>query len=141
MINNQKMFHILHVTMDICTIIVAYFLAYYIRFNTLFTIGEQEYYFPLGHYSGLLLYLVPIFLLIYYGFHLYKPELGRRKWFGIVKVALSNILGIIIFFGLLYLIKETDISRMFIGIFAVINIILCAGSRILLFHILNRVPK
>lgn len=129
--DNQKMLNGLRVLMDAFTIIVAYLFAYYLRFYSPFISVKLGVFYPLESYSLLLVYLVPMYLLIYYLFRLYTPKRGKRKWLEIFNIILSNIFGIAFFISTLYFQKNNNISRTFILLFFIINVILGVSSRIL----------
>jgi FlaA1/EpsC-like NDP-sugar epimerase len=134
---NQKMLIGLHVLMDACTIIVAYLFAYYIRFYSLFVTNNSRTFYPLGKYTVLLIYLVPMYIFIYYVFRLYTPKRGKRKRLGIFNIILSNIFGIAFFTFTLYFQKEVNISRKFLILFFIINVVLGVSSRMLVSYTLK----
>jgi FlaA1/EpsC-like NDP-sugar epimerase len=115
---------------DACIIIIAYLAAYYVRFYTPLLNEKLGIYYPLERYATLLVYLVPIYLLSFLFFHLYNITPEERRLFMILRIALSNIVGIIIFITLLYFQKENNISRIFLFLFLIINTVLTIGSRI-----------
>jgi FlaA1/EpsC-like NDP-sugar epimerase len=124
-----KAFHILT---DACIIIIAYVAAYYMRFYTHISNEKLGNYYPLERYITLLVYLVPIDLLSYFFFRLYNVEQEERRWFTVIRVALSNMVGIIVFITLLYFQKENNISRKFLFLFLIVNVVLTIGSRLLI---------
>ena len=118
---NQKLLNRLQVVLDGLVIIVSYVLAWYIRFET--GIFDQDpWALSLGYYMLLLIGIVPGFLLLYYVFHLYAPKrvLGRRleAW----RVIQANVLGVMALILLLYLVRQFDISRTMLFVFACIDI-------------------
>jgi FlaA1/EpsC-like NDP-sugar epimerase len=127
----------LHVLMDACTIIVAYLFAYYIWFYSLFVTNNSGTFYPLGKYTVLLIYLVPMYLFIYYVFRLYTPKRGKRKWLEIFNIILSNIFGIAFFTFTLYFQKEVNISPKFLILFFIINVVLGVSSRMLVSYTLK----
>jgi len=139
--DNQKMFNRVHVLMDACIIVIAYLLTYYIRFGLL---GELSYfkvkagtYYSLAEYAQRLILLVPLYLFIYYFTHLYTPKRGKRRWAELFNLILANTFGITFFFSFLYLTRESDLSRFFLGLFYTLNISLSAATRMLLLHTLK----
>lgn len=117
---------------DACIIIVAYLLAYYLRFFNPIFHEEMGYFYPLERYVSLLVYLVPIYLVIYFAFRLYTTKLDEHTWYRVLKLVISNILGLTLFMLLLYLLKEINISRKFLLLFFVINVVLGISSRLLI---------
>ena len=68
--DNQKLLNRLHVIIDAILIVLAFVLAYYIRFKMLvhfkpFALAENERYYSLAKYAENLYYLVPVYLLAY----------------------------------------------------------------------------
>ncbi len=130
--DRMKMLKSFHALMDASIIIISYLVAYYVRFYTPLFGEVSGNFYPLGSYAGLLLYLVPIYLLTYFSFRLYTPEPEEYRWHPVVKLVPANVVGIILFFALLYFQKEHNISRRFLLLFLIINIVLSVGSRILI---------
>lgn len=122
----------IHIFTDASIIIIAYLVAYYIRFYTpLFVDGVGKFY-PLEKYAALLVYLVPIYLFIYFFFRLYSSEPEEYRRHPVLKIVVSNMVGLLLFLTFLYFQKENNISRIFLLLFLIINIILTVGSRILI---------
>lgn len=118
---NQKLLNRLQVVLDGLVIIVSYVLAWYIRFKT--GIFQQDpWKLSLNSYMQLLLGIVPGFLFLYYIFHLYAPKrvLGRRleAW----RIIQANALGVMGLILLLYLVRQMDISRTMLFVFACVDI-------------------
>ncbi len=141
--DNQKMFNRLHVLMDAIIIIISYLLTYYLRFQSIFAQKipflqvEPNSYLPLSAYAKRLIFLVPIYLLVYYFSRLYAPKRGRRRWTEIFNLIVANTFGLSFFTSYLYLIGELHISRKYIGLFFVLNITLGVASRMLLSNALR----
>ncbi len=132
--DNQKMFNRVHVLMDACIIVIAYLLTYYLRFYSPLTYlsrfrVEPRTFYPLGIYAQSLIFLVPLYLFIYYFAHLYTPKRGKRRWIEIFNIVLANTFGIAFFFSYLYITKEFNISRYFLGLFYCLNILLSIVAR------------
>jgi FlaA1/EpsC-like NDP-sugar epimerase len=134
---NQRKFNKIHVLMDACIIIISYLLAYYLRFFVLntgfdfFKIGVNEKWYSLNVYTDKLILIVPVYLFLYYFFKLYTPIENRLTLTRVFQIILANILGIVLFLFALYLQKEYNISRQFLILFFVMNVILSVGSRML----------
>ena len=141
--DNQKMFNRVHVLMDAGIIIIAYLLTYYIRFDSplakslTFLKVEPGTYYPLIDYAQRLIIVLPLYLFVYYFSRLYTPKRGKRKWFEIFNIILANTFGIAFFFSFLYLTKEFNISRKFLGIFFALNITLSTSARMMLSYSLK----
>lgn len=137
---NQKLLNRLQVLLDGVMIVVSYMLAWYIRFRT--GIFEQDpWALTLGEYMRLLVLIVPGFLILYYAFRLYEPKrvLGRRleAW----RVIQANVLGVMILTLLLYLIRQFDISRTMLFVFACVDIFMGVLERNIVRYVLRRMRK
>ena len=122
---------------DAISIIVAYLIAYYIRFYVpVFTVAQMHF-VTLAEYLKLLLFLVPVYLLIYDRLRVFSPKHMKDNVREIIRLLLTNILSIFCFLIILYFMKEYNISRIFLMIFFVINMIFGFGIRVLfsLFYI------
>ena len=137
---NQKLLNRLQVLLDGVMIVASYMLAWYIRFRT--GIFEQDpWTLSLGAYMRLLVPIVPGFLVLYYAFRLYEPKrvLGRRleAW----RVIQANVLGVMILTLLLYLVRQFDISRTMLFVFACVYIIMGVLERNIVRYVLRRMRK
>lgn len=130
--DRMKMLKAFCIITDAGIIIFAYLTAYYLRFHTPLFNEELVYYYPLQSYTALLIYLIPIYLFSLFIFRQYNlmPIISRLNQ--IIRIVLSNMVGIIIFITLLYVQKENNISRKFLILFLIINTILTIGSRMLI---------
>ena len=137
---NQKLLNRLQVVLDGMTIVASYMLAWYIRFRS--GIFEQDpWTLSLGKYMQLLVLIVPGFLILYYTFRLYEPKrvLGRRleAW----RVIQANVLGVMVLILLLYLVRQFDISRTMLFVFACVDIFMGVLERNIVRYILRRMRK
>jgi Undecaprenyl-phosphate glucose phosphotransferase len=141
--DNQKMFNRVHVLMDACIIVISYLLTYYLRFKSIFAEKitflqvEPGTYLPISSYAKRLVFLVPLYLFVYYFSHLYTPKRGKRRWVEVFNLIIANIFGLAFFFSYLYIIKEIDISRSYIGLFFALNITLGVAFRMVLANALR----
>ncbi len=135
---NQKHFNRLHVVLDAFVIVIAYFLAWMIKFLFLdASVGAL----PFRTYAAAILPIVPVYLLLYYLFSLYTPKRmqGRRlEMWNIIK---ANTVGIALILGVLYLIKMMHFSRELLAIFYFVNILLETGLRNLIRYFLRSMRK
>ncbi len=140
--DNQKMFNRIHVLMDACIIVITYLLTYYFRFNFLiqfkfFELGKKESYYPIEVYANSLILLVPLYLIVYYYLNLYKPKRAKSRWTEIINIVMANIFVIAFFSSFLYITREFDISRKFLGLFLGLNITLSVAARMALSQVLR----
>lgn len=140
--DNQKMLNRLHILMDASIIVISFLIAYYLRFHSfitylrIFNVDKGSFY-SLSVYARSLYFLVPLYLIIYNWAKLYTPKRGKRRWTEFIHVAYSNFIGLSFYFFVLYMLKEDDISRIFLGMFTVINVILCALARTIVANVLR----
>ncbi|MBE6014891.1 MAG: undecaprenyl-phosphate glucose phosphotransferase [Lachnospiraceae bacterium] len=138
--DNQKYFNRMHVIIDGLVIVISYFFAWFLKFQSgLIPLAEarlsDEYYFlPL-------IVIVPAFLLLYYAFNLYtsKRVQGRRVEAG--NVWKANTLGTFLFIVILYMINQPDFSRQMIFIFYATNLILDVLVRNIIRMILRKIRQ
>lgn len=127
---NYKLLQGVYILMDVCIIIIAYFLSYYLRFQSVITklsffrIGTNEKYYPLISYIRQLVVVIPLYLVINYLFRLYKSKSETRAWLEVIQSLFTNLVGVAFLLMFLYFTKVFDISRIFLMLFFVINTIL-----------------
>lgn len=138
--DNQKYFNRLHVIIDALIIIFSYILAWYIQMHIL--VKGNAGTLPMHTYMFALLFLVPGFLLLYYGFNLYTPKRVQGRRLEAANIFSANMIGMLVFIVVLYLIKEQHFSRnmifMFIGINYVLTVIERNVIRMVLMNIRRR---
>jgi Undecaprenyl-phosphate glucose phosphotransferase len=129
--------------MDACIIIIAYLLTYYLRFYILlkyipfFRLSENEYFYPIQVYARSIILIVPLYLFIYYFTRLYTPKRSRHRITEAFNIILANTFGIALLISFLYITKEFNISRKFLGLFYLMNITLSIAARMIIMHILR----
>ena len=108
--DNQKMFNRLHVVLDGFIIVIAYGVAYKLRFDYLnfidFFRRATEYYLPFSIIAKELIYLIPSYLVFYHFCNLYSPRRGKSRRFEIWNLIKANSLGVLFFMFMLYLTKK-----------------------------------
>lgn len=116
---NQKYFNFLLVVADSVVIIISLILAWYLRFET--TIfgdvgvsgwGFTEYMIPL-------VVIIPLYLVLYYIFTLYRPQRTSTLISEIGDIIKANFTGMVILTTLLFLISADDYSRYVLAAFAI----------------------
>lgn len=144
--DNQKMLNNIHVLMDACITIIAYMFAYYLRFASPLThinffTAEEGTFYNLVTYSQRLFFIVPLYLIIYYFCRLYIPKRGKRKWIEVFNIILANLFGLPFITSILYFQNESHISRKFLLLFFIINILLSSSARLLLAYSLRVIRR
>ncbi len=132
--DNQKTLNRLHILMDAAIIVISFLIAYYLRFYSpiahmpIFN-AEKGTFYSLKVYAQSLYLLVPLYLFIYNQAKLYTPKRGKGRWTEFYHVTYANFLGLAFYLFFLYMLEEGDISRLFLGMFTAINVILCTAAR------------
>ncbi|MCR4903609.1 MAG: undecaprenyl-phosphate glucose phosphotransferase [Butyrivibrio sp.] len=139
--NNQSHFNALHVIGDGIIVIVSYVIAWWLRFIVFGSsvIGGR---LPLEEYLRSLYFLVPIYLILYNYFDLYSSKRASRLLYEINNIIKANIAGMICYIVYAYVfVKQIHFSRMMLGFFFVVNVVLMSVVSILLRKILRYARK
>ncbi len=137
---HQKSFHRLFIISDTLLVIAAFLLSYFIRFSLIGT-EEGVKYLPLSEYVDYLFFIALGYLLIFLFGGLYNPQRSRSLIKQFFEVIRANIFGAVYFLALLYLVKQINISRGYIAVFAVTNTVLDVIFRLVLFSVLHSLRK
>lgn len=137
---NQKLLTRAIVLLDIITIFLAFLLSWYIRIHSGLieveggVLSFKEFLIPV-------LVMIPVYLIIYNFKRLYNAErmVFLSKELGNIIVA--NILGILIFTGLLFVTKQIDYSRTFLVLFFLLCTFFTATERAGIRVIMRRIRK
>ncbi len=138
--DNQKYFNQLHVIIDAIMIAASYSLAWFLKFEGLFSGGSVLAYTP-AFYFRALYFLIPGYLIIYYMCRMYAPKRANRLETEFVNVIESNTVGIIAFMVAITLFKIEDFSRGLIFLFCILNTIFSFVIRLVIRSILRRFRK
>lgn len=125
---NQKHFNRLQVVIDAFVIALSYFLAWVIKFYVPF-LNDNVGRLPFRVYMSPLLFIVPGYLILNYAFNMYTPKRMQGRRLELSNIIKANTIGMFLFVGVLYLVKQIDFSRHVIFIFYVVNIFLETLSR------------
>lgn len=145
---NQKLLNILHIVIDSVIIAMTFLVAYYLRFEDYspliryHIIAEPRgVYKTFEQYRNMLVFLIPCFLIIYYMCGMYDPKrtAGRRsELYTLVK---ANMFAIVYTVAILYFLKDTDYARMFIVIFAFLNLSIDFMFRLFVMRVLRTMRR
>lgn len=146
---NQKLLNLSQLLVDAIIIAFSFLLAYNLRFDDTWSplIKHQIIEPPRGYwrnpedYQTMLVLLIPCYLILYRLFGMYDPKrtAGRRsELWGLLK---ANTFGLIYCVAVLYLIKEPDFARLFLIIFAGINLIIDYIFRLSVMRILRKMRR
>lgn len=139
---NQKVLNKIFILIDVLIISFSLLLGWLIRFHSnLFNVVDG--YLGISSYLMLLIFLIPIYLLIYSFFDLYISYRSKTIYIEISKVLKSNIIGLLIIITGLFIIKEINYSRLvlFLFFFFLINTSLTIIERIIIRIILRNLRK
>ena len=130
--DNQKYFNRLHVVLDALVVAAAYALAWLFRFESGLWKEEDEFIGILGArtYFMALVFIIPGYLVLNHLFNLYTSKRYSSARRDIVNVIKANMVGLVLFLGVLYVIDQKDFSRGMIFIFSGLNILGQSGTRI-----------
>lgn len=119
--DNQQFLNRLHILIDGVIIVVSYLIAYWL--NLVVFVDPKVGKLSFQTYMTALAFLVPWLLILNYAFNLYTPKRvqGRRLEAG--NILKANVIGMLIFVVVLYMIKLGDVSRGMIITFSVLNIV------------------
>ena len=125
--DNQKHFNRLHVVIDALVIALSYIIAWFIQIHIL--VKDSAGTLPVQTYMFALVFLVPGFLLLYYAFNLYTPKRVQGRRLEAANIFSANMIGLLVFMFVLYLINEPNFSRSMIFMFIGINYIFTVIER------------
>lgn len=120
------------VIIDAAITVASFMLAYFFKFYILNS-GPGPGVLPAAEYFRLLIFIVPIYALIYYSCGVYAPKRTVRRRFEIFGIVKANTIGIMALIILLYMIiREINISRSVMAFFYAFNIVITSSFRLAL---------
>ena len=125
---------------DAIVIAVTYVLAWMIRFigpfaySAVRALAFEEYMFAL-------IFIIPGYLLLYQAFTLYEALHMQGRRLVLANIIKANVLGLLLIVFSLYMMGESDFSRLTVYIFCVINIFAEWGVRLFIFSMLRKMRK
>ncbi|MDD3219132.1 MAG: undecaprenyl-phosphate glucose phosphotransferase [Lachnospiraceae bacterium] len=138
--DNQKYFNRLQVVIDAFVIALAYIIAWAIRFvGPLADTAVRSLSFE--EYMWYLVFIVPLYLILYYAFNLYTPKRVQGRRLELSNIIKANTLGLLLIMMVLYLDKEINFARVMMFIFYMINIVGEAVERLLIRMVLRKMRK
>ena len=137
---NQSFFNKMHVLLDALILVSSYMLAWFLRFRSgIFVV--DGYYLSLVEYMQLLFFLVPGYLILYLGFHLYTPKRVQGRRLEAARIFQANLIGLMAVILVLYVLNHAHISRFMLFLFFTINFSLEVLIRNLVRTVLRRIRK
>ncbi len=133
--DNQTFFNRLHLWLDGLGIIVSYMAAWFLKFDS--GLFERETgTLSFWTYMYALLFIVPAYLILYSLCQLYTSRRVQRFRVEFTNIIKANVLGLLVFLTVLYIIKQTHFSRTMLFIFFITNIILAMLVRGMIYLLL-----
>lgn len=134
----QKLLNVLHIVLDAGIVVFSYVIAMVLQFGIMKR-PMQPY--NVMYYLSALLYIVPLYLLLYAIFHLYQPKrvMGRRLEASYIVA--SNVLGLLLIILYHFLRHNDDFSRYLLWYFGMINVFLMILERNLLRVVLHKMRR
>lgn len=130
--NSQTILNRIHIVLDVGIIVAAYALAYLLQFHIFNNAVD-----PSINYLGISAIIVPFFLVLYAMIGLYTPKRVTGRYSETGNVIKANVVGAVIIIAGLYLAKETNVSRMMLFYFALINTVLLVVERASIRYVLR----
>ena len=129
---NQKYLNRFHVVLDALVIYCSFCLSYYIRyicplFKDIFP--RFGYWRQLWQYQGILLVLIPVYLILYAKFNLYKPKRFQNQTAEYANLVKANSIGMVFFFIYIIFMKIPHVSRSLQLMFYVLSMLLTIAER------------
>lgn len=133
--DNQTFFNRLHLWLDGLGMIVSYMAAWFLKFDS--GLFERETgTLSFWTYMYALLFIVPAYLILYSLCQLYTSRRVQRFRVEFTNIIKANVLGLLVFLTVLYIIKQTHFSRTMLFIFFITNIILAMLVRGMIYLLL-----
>ncbi len=134
--DEQKSLNTLQLVIDTALHVLTYYLAWLIKFKTPI-LGHSVRTLSLSTYLSALLLIVPLFLFLYYVFHLSPDRLTRRKH-ELYNLLKADLTGLIVIMVILFLIKAVHFSRAMLVAFVFLDILAEALVRNVVRNILRK---
>lgn len=128
---NFKYFNRLHVFLDGIIIIASYIAAWYIKFRTALFTNEGNA-LSRNTYFAALIIIVPLYLILYAVFQFYTSKRIHSIRYEMNNILKANVIGLLAFLTILYIVKQQHYSRTMLFIFFGLNIFNEALLRILI---------
>lgn len=139
--DNQKVFNRLLVIIDAAITAASFMLAYFFKFYVLSN-GPGQGVLSAEEYFSLLIFIVPMYVLLYYFCSIYAPKRTVRMRFEVYGIIKANFIGIIALIIVLFMvIREFNYSRSVMLFFYIFNVGFTSTFRIVLRKGLRKIRK
>ena len=128
--DNQKVFNRLMIIIDAVIAAASFMLAYFFKFYIL-NRGPGPGVLPASAYFRLLVFILPVYMLVYYFSGVYAPKRTVRRRFEVFGIVRANTIGIVVIIILLYMIiREFNVSRSVLAFFYFFNVFITTCFRL-----------
>ena len=140
--DNQTVFNRIHLLLDALITACSYMLSWYLKFESPWaekdpTVGVLS----MQRYFSVLYFVVPLYIVLYYFFNMYKPKRTMHKRVEFLNIFKANTIGVLLLMVILYLIGEEHVSRTMLFNFYVINLVLTTLFRFVIHSFLRYFRK
>lgn len=137
---NQRLFNILLVLLDVLVIVISLIASFWLRFHTTL-FGPLGGHLSIQNYIIFLVFaVIPTYLILYFAFGLYKPRRTYKNIFSeatqIIKV---NFVAFFVLVSILFIINQPNFSRIMLFLLAVIATFLGIIERFIVRSFLKRI--
>ena len=143
--SHQKTLNRIYVTIDLILVVAAYALSFGLRFLWLDWIPlfreTPGTYLEFRVYMSYLWFILPGYLVILLTNGVYRPQRSSSRFLEIMRIVRINIVGMFYIMALLFLVKEINISRLFLIVFFLMNVFLELLYRFILRRTLRKLRK
>ena len=105
----RQVFEFLFVSCDLLVVALAWLVAYWLRFRAAW-VPVLKGVPDIGNYLALLIFILPIWLVVFRRLGLYRPMRGVRRSREMWLLINGNALGVVILIALTYLFREKEIE-------------------------------
>lgn len=137
---NQKAFNRIHVILDGLVIYISFCLSYYIRFDCPLFKGlfsRNGYWRQLSQYQSMLAVLIPVYLLLYARFKLYKPKRFQHHTEEYMHLFQANTTGMIFLLLAIVFLQIRHVPRSLLIVFYCMTMLLGFLERALIRFVLE----
>lgn len=143
--DNQQHFNRLHVVLDGLVVIISYALAWWLKLSGIFA-NNQVGVLSFEFYMKALIFIVPLYLLLYYAFNLYTPKRVQGRRLELSNIIMANTVGILIVFAGFFLVlsyteEAKNFSRSMFAYFYIFNIVLEEAERLVVRGFLRSIRR
>jgi Undecaprenyl-phosphate glucose phosphotransferase len=126
---NQRFFNLALVVIDMVVIAFSLIFAWFVRFQSNLFIHEPNLGFE--YYILSLLVIMPLYLLLYSVFGLYKPQRTKSIRSLPISIIKANAMGLLMLITFLFVVEQLDYSRYLLAIFAISSTIFSIIERVI----------